>query len=209
MTEPSSWGFLLMHQAIRADLDRMAEVSGAFDATDAATRARFRSWVEHLWMMVEHHHQNEDGTMFPAIRELDPSFDPTELESEHQALYDLFDRVRERLAALDGAGDVAAAQRELAGAVDAVRDHMTEHLDREEEQCVERMDRLFEPTVVQRLEREGARTTPFKIMTRMVPWMLSAASPEDRATVRRKLPFVFRLLNDLFWQRSYDRQAAW
>lgn len=46
MTERNSWGFLLMHQAIRHDLDRMAARSADFDAGDAATRARFSSWVE-------------------------------------------------------------------------------------------------------------------------------------------------------------------
>jgi hypothetical protein len=86
---------------------------------------------------------------------------------------------------------------------------MTGHLDREETACIGRLNRLFDPEVVKAIEREGARTTPLKIMTKMVPWMMSAASPEDRAAIRERLPAVFRWMNDLFFQRSFDRQARW
>jgi hemerythrin-like domain-containing protein len=200
---------MLMHQAIRKDLDRMAEVSAMFDASDPAVRARFGRWVELLWMMVEHHHKNEDETMFPTLKELDPTFECTGLEEEHQELYGQFDLVREHLAALADAADVETAKTELADSVVAMRDHMVSHLDREEAACVERIDRLVGPEETKRLEREGGRRTPFRVMTKMVPWMMSAASDEDRVAIRQRLPFLFRWLNDLFWQPSYDRRASW
>lgn len=209
MSERSSWGFLLMHQAIRSDLARMAEVATSFEAGDAAARARFSRWIEFLWMMVEHHHQNEDATMFPTIRRVDASFDASEFEAEHGELDARFAVVRDRWSALEGASDLAAAQAALGEAVTGLRDFMCDHLDREERACVDRIDRLFDPAVVREIEREGARTTPLRIMTKMVPWMMSAASAEDRAAIRRRLPLVFRWLNDLFWQRSFDRQATW
>jgi len=209
VSEQNSWGFLLMHQAIRSDLDRMAAVSQEFGAGDAASRARFSRWVEFLWMMVEHHHHNEDSTMFPAIRRLDATFDPSTFEAEHQDLHHKFASVRERINALEGATDVTAAQAALAEGVAHLRDFMCGHLDREEAACVEPMDRLFDPAVVKAIERESAKTTPLKIMTKMVPWIMSAASAEDRLAIRKRLPFLFRWLNDLFWDRRFRRHAVW
>ena len=198
-----------MHRAIRNDLDRMTRVSRELDAGNVDARARFSRWVEFLWMMVEHHHHNEDSTMFPAIRRLDADFDPSTFEAEHQELQERFAIVGERIGALDTTADVGAAQVALTDAVAALRDFMQGHLDREEGACVERMDRLFEPGVVKAIERQSARTTPMKIMTKMVPWMMSAASAEDCIAIRERLPFLFRWLNELFWAPSFKRAAAW
>jgi hemerythrin-like domain-containing protein len=209
MSERNSWGFLLMHQAIRKDLDGMVERARDLNAAEAVMRSRFAEWIEFLWMMIEHHHENEDGVMFPTIRRVDPSFDPSRFEAEHQELYAKFASVCERLAALEGAADLGVARAALEEAVVELRAFTADHLDREEEECVARVDELFDPAVVQALEREGARTTPFKIMTKMIPWMMSAASAEDCAAIRKRLPFLFRWLNDLFFQRSFARHATW
>mgnify|MGYP001579513731 CR=1 FL=1 len=197
MEEKASWGFLLMHRAIRQDLDRIAEAAGRVRATDDAAIARFAKWVEFLWMMVEHHHHNEDDTMFPLVRELDSTFDPGPLEAEHRGLDGLFAAVR---GALAGKGDLAAA---CAG----LRDSMVAHLDREEAECVERIDALFAPDVVKRLEQASMKKTPMKISLKMLPWIMSGATKEEQAAIRARLPFAIRIVNDWWWTPSFDRAA--
>jgi hypothetical protein len=59
------------------------------------------------------------------------------------------------------------------------------------------------------LERQGAKAIPLKIMTKMQPWMMSAATPEDCAAIEKRLPLLFRWLNAPVWQRSYQRHATW
>ena len=85
MNQPNSWGFLIMHRAIRQDLDVL---SCAFARLDpgGAHPALARKRIDLFALLVSHHHHAEDEFLFPLLRSLDPAFDPDPLDAEHRAM---------------------------------------------------------------------------------------------------------------------------
>lgn len=107
----------------------------------------FRTFCEAVCGTVHEHHQTEDGMLFPGLLQL-PGHDRDDLkalikqlEAEHRTLSDYVGDVERALRALPG--DEAAKS----AAVEAMRrlsEHLTAHLDFEEEQLAPALNRFSE-----------------------------------------------------------------
>ncbi|MEO3813787.1 hemerythrin domain-containing protein [Sphaerisporangium sp. B11E5] len=84
---------------------------------------------------VHHHHSLESSTLFPALRRADPGLSATvdRLESDHQKVADILDRIEALAVHLTEAGESAATRRDLVEALTDLSDHLLAHLDFEEE----------------------------------------------------------------------------
>ena len=82
---------------------------------------------------VHAHHGAEDRLLFPALREVDSSFDPVvdRLEADHARVSDLLDTVEDAARALSSTNGADARQRVIDG-LKELHVHLMEHLDFEE-----------------------------------------------------------------------------
>lgn len=209
MSQPNSWGFLIMHRAIRKDLDVLACAFARLDPSGAHP-ARARKRIDLFALLVSHHHHAEDEFLFPLLRSVDPTFDPDPLDAEHKAMDACLARLREAADALAGADEAhrIAARDALAQEAGRLREIVGAHLDHEEAECVRRMDTLVDAGLMKKFEKDSAKGLSIGLASRMIPWILSNATPEEREAIEAQLPWPIRALHRLFWERSYARVAS-
>ncbi len=209
MNQPNSWGFLIMHRAIRQDLDVL---SCAFARLDpgGAHPALARKRIDLFALLVSHHHHAEDEFLFPLLRSLDPAFDPDPLDAEHRAMDACLARLREAADALAHADEAhrIAARDAMAQEAGRLRELVGAHLDHEEAECVRRMDTLVDAGLMKKFEKDSAKGLTIGLASRMIPWILSNATPGEREVIEAQLPWPIRTLHRLFWERSYARAAS-
>jgi hypothetical protein len=209
MSQPNSWGFLMLHRAIRQDLEFLSKVFARIDpASPAAQVARQR--IDMFGVLVSQHHQSEDKFLFPLLKKADAAFAPGSLDTEHKALDTGLEKVRAAANAfLSSTGANPSAAREaLLRELAQLGDIVGKHLDNEEAECVKRMDTLLDAGTMKKFERDSSKGMPMSLATQMIPWIMSHSTPDDRRTMESLLPWPIRTLNRMFWQRSFDKNAA-
>jgi len=195
--------FFLIHRAIRTDLAAFADAIATVDPADRTRIAQLSRWLGFVERAIHAHHEGEDEWLYPLVAGRDPGFAAARagLEAEHRALDPALIDVRARLEALATIEDRAA----LAAAARGLAEHMRAHLDREEEVLVPAMTRWVTLRELGDFEREGSRKTSLRDLSLVLPWVASAATPAELATLRGVLPWPVRLLHRWSWQPSYDR----
>jgi hypothetical protein len=90
---------------------------------------------------VHGHHGLEDAAMLPRLRAANPSIRPVtdRLEADHRRVSVLLDDVTR---AADGLDESTPSRGHLVAALDALREHLLEHLAYEEEALAETLSRL-------------------------------------------------------------------
>jgi hemerythrin-like domain-containing protein len=209
MSQPNSWGILMFHRAMRQDLEFLSKVFARIDpASPVAQVARKR--IDMFGVLVAQHHQTEDDFLFPLLKKVDSAFELGGLDTEHTALHTGVEKLRaaaDAFLASTGANQASAREavlRELA----QLRDIVGNHLDHEEAECCKRVDTLLDASMMKKFEQDSAKGMSLSLATQMIPWLLSHSSPEDRKIMEPLMPWPIRTLNRLFWQRSFDRNAA-
>lgn len=142
---------LWIHESIRRDLASVRSL--AADVVAGADPGEVRESLDTmrtngpLWKLkvnclqycrfVHHHHQLEDAMMFPIVRDRRPETGTVidRLEADHRKVAVLLDDVTDATGALDDESD-SSARREAADALEALADHLTEHLAYEEEELL-------------------------------------------------------------------------
>lgn len=136
-----------VHDMLRRDLRACQDMADA--ARAGAPAADLREAVEQLatrsphlrlgvdclrfCTLVHSHHGGEDGILFPLVRRDAPHLAPVvdRLEADHRVVAGLLVQVEEAVARLEGPdGTDAAAQ--VGDTLDALSNHLLEHLTREE-----------------------------------------------------------------------------
>ena len=84
------------------------------------------------------HHSLEDRGIFPHLRRAEPGLGPVieRLESEHEVIHDLLERLDEALVGVVTADGSAPTLDELAGSLDVLTDALLSHLAYEERQLL-------------------------------------------------------------------------
>jgi hypothetical protein len=143
---------LWVHGMLRQELELVrslaARVADGLSAEDlrievAALKANGPLWALkvnclHYCRFVHGHHRLEDVALFPALRAADPDIAPVvdRLEADHRVVASRLDEIEAAVAADD--------QQRVIAALDALADHLLEHLAFEEESIgptLRRMDR--------------------------------------------------------------------
>src|SRR4051794_16446563 len=82
-------GFMAIHDAMRRDAIRLVAASERHPVSvPAATGARFGAWWSRVETAIVHHHQAEDGVVWPDLVARRPAFAAhlAELEADHHEL---------------------------------------------------------------------------------------------------------------------------
>ncbi|MET7426908.1 SRPBCC family protein [Dactylosporangium sp. NPDC005555] len=207
MTDQS--GYLLMHAAIRVELDRLATFATGLAAGHRQPGPRqltaLRDHVADAFDMIHHHHVGEDAFLWPMLREaVGPSASLDALSDDHGELDPLMDLIRSSLDRLAGGVDAAA---DLADAAVRLRDLMVPHLAEEEAVVVPIVASHISRQRHAAMERAMRKALPIR-MGFAVPWVMSAdATLAAQALRSAPLRLILRLTRGRHRRRLQDAYA--
>lgn len=205
MANPTA--YLLMHDAIRLDLRRLADVTtGLAEGRQAPSPARLAALRDHLADVLNalhHHHVAEDQHLWPLLRERGlPTGDLDALSADHDELDVLIQHLR---AGLDAAAVAHSGFGELAEIAGRLRSLMDVHLATEEVLIVPAIEGMVTDADLTRLEKRMNHASDLR-MSFVLPW-LAEADPrrlgEIVGRLRPVLPAVLGVLG-----RGYRRRLA-
>lgn len=196
---PSVTGMRMAHRMMTSDLVRLtATASRIADGTTRCPDARAAAlarWLDELAVEIHHHHQVEDDTAWPVIEAAAGAHvDLAVLTDDHDALDPMLDRMQAAAAALVATPEArrAEAARPLAAALTELRDHLTEHIEAEE-QTLFPVIRQYVPVAewekVEAVASSGGGRAAFRL-----PRILDALTPEERDELFGKSGAVARLM---------------
>jgi len=202
--------YAALHDAITRDLDRLERLTawlaatGGPAGTDLLTLSR---WWERFERCIVHHHEREDDLVFPLLAERGMPVDPV-LTEDHHELDRLMATVRHLLVGSHGNDRRVADPAGLAESARALREHMDDHLVREEAVVFPAHEAVLSEEDVVKMERQMRRGLSLGDLAFTAPWILDGAHPRVAAQVWADAPAPLRVLYRLFWQRSYATVAA-
>ncbi|MFI7387212.1 hemerythrin domain-containing protein [Streptomyces sp. NPDC049813] len=189
------------HDAFRRDLDRLVT---AADAGTAHTPGVLAGWAN-FKHQLHIHHTVEDSHLWPRLQ-VQVTHRPRDLalladmEAEHA-------RIDPLLATVDAA--LAHGSTSLAEDVRALRDDLVHHLDHEENSALPLIQEVLTPADWKAFAG-GMRTAQgVKGAAVYVPWIIDGVPGAERDRFLRSMPPPVRVLNSLFWQRSYLKRKLW
>lgn len=209
-------GMRLIHRVMRHDAARLAQVAdralhhpAEFDDT------RFAAIADYLTMYVSsvnHHHEVEDESLFPLIKDTaGPHVDMSELTEDHHALVALLDSLEgyagEMRARKNEAGGQPPehARRGLAQTLAELRDLLDEHIAEEEAQLFPIITAHVPARRWQKFEAAARRGGRMDFdLTRMA----AAIRPEEQGQARATLPLPARILVAILAPRQRRRERA-
>jgi hemerythrin-like domain-containing protein len=200
-------GFAIIHRAMRRDVDRLPKAIARAQSVDDA-RALQR-WFTKFEREVEHHHHREDEVVWPMLLERAPEFGAhlDQLEDDHHQLDVAMAAVRTALAALATRADDDGRAEADAAAV-ALRDHLHDHLDREEAAAFPMLAAAFTPEAYAELEKQLLKATSKRLIAFELPFAFDGLPAGSGVEQLAELPLLVRVLHRLVWQPSYDRLVA-
>lgn len=197
----------VIHAAVRRDLRRLEHALTTVRDGDRPRAGDLRRAWEHLDGQLHHHHDQEEGLIFPAVVRM--GIDPVlveEMESEHDVMVRALEDIDHAVRAYSASASVADA----AAAAEAVRRGSTlveRHLAHEEAE--------FEPAV--RPHRESAEWKAVERQLRRQPptkagwffaWLEDGAPADVMAYLGTTVPKPVRLVFSRAFGRGYHRTIA-
>jgi hypothetical protein len=133
-SRPDVTDMIAVHGVFRDTLAAAPRLVG--EADDPERIAAVANYYENIMCFLEAHHDGEEAIVFPRLRERCPDEVAllAELEQDHKEALALLEEVNVALAAWPG-GD-ATARAATAQALEALRVHLNQHLDKEEAQVL-------------------------------------------------------------------------
>ena len=212
-SRPDMTWVTVIHQALRADAERLDAAVAAVGPADRPGRvAGIAAFYGQYRDQLALHHRHEDELFFPALaaRVGADAMHLGELTAQHEALDVALGEVSGRLAALaDPAGDFAADRAGAATALAAMTGLLTAHLTLEEQHALPLYESQITVAEHKRLEARVRKDTPRALARFLIPWLITHASPDQRAALFRSTP-PLRLLYwlNLRYYRSFDQALA-
>lgn len=198
----------IMHTALRRDTARLERSTQRRNAQDEmAHDALLLGWHE-FSSSLQHHHQLEDTYIWPLIRtkRADSPDDLAVLASMEQE----HSKIDPAIEAIERAFDNReAGTDELAERVADFVAMLHAHLAHEERDAFP----LIRSSVTHRewaaLSRASVKTLSLSQISRLGPWVLDSAPPEDVRRVLQELPPPVRLIHRFWWNPRYQRVRRW
>lgn len=197
-------GMRLIHRVMRRDAARLADVaSRALSHPEEFGDARYAAIADYLQLYVasvNHHHQVEDDSLFPLIKDTaGPHVDMSELTEDHHALVALLEQLEAQ------AADLPAETRGLAQTLSELRDLLDEHIEEEEAKLFPIITAHVPARRWRKFEAAARRGGQMDFdLTRMVAALL----PEEQSQARATLPLPARVLVAILSPRQRRRERA-
>jgi hemerythrin-like domain-containing protein len=197
--------FLLLHRAIRCDLERLVAALDELSDGDVRRVRGLARWYGELARQIHGHHRAEDEVFFRQLaarsEELAAGAGP-QMADDHRYVASLTDRVAERLRRLATSGDswpvARRAARADAAALAALAD---DHFTHEEREVVPLFARHFTAAEYEAMSRHADRVHSLGEMCFALPWFFDHLQPDEREDVLADTPAVLRLLAAAFGPR--------
>lgn len=215
-TRPDLGMFLLSHQALRRDADRVAAAVRRLDVDSPAEAAALADAYGVFERMLVMHHRAEDDLVWPALRERRPELHRIldELEADHVVVDVWLGAIRRELDALSSDANVStvdrvAAHSRLVEATSALPGRLGTHLDREEAVIVPIVLDVLTAADWEDLDsRRKAALTPEEGALSLA-WVLSALPAGAREVVAsEKLPPAVVAMWREQWAPAYEARVA-
>lgn len=197
---------LVMHDALRRELERMARIAARKDGDPQRILQTALGW-ELFKKYLHVHHNAEDDVLWPAIREtvgerIDDLAVVEAMEAEH-ALID------PALTAMDAAlADSESGLERLGEILAQLADGLGGHLAHEEKDALPLIDAYASPEVMQQFGAAHSNRIGADV-SRYMPWLLDDASPERTAAALALLPEPVRQTYRDVWQPGYAALDLW
>ena len=133
---PDTNDMFAVHGVFRDSLGAAPMLVGGIAPGDAERVALIANYYENILSFLEAHHDGEEKLVFPLLLERCAAVDELidDMAGQHEEALALLEEAKSSLAAWPG-GD-AAAQKEAQERLDALRIHVGEHLDEEEQKVL-------------------------------------------------------------------------
>ncbi|MFI9724377.1 hemerythrin domain-containing protein [Streptomyces sp. NPDC052396] len=194
---------LLAHRAMVRDLGRVQITAAQLaDAPDTVRAAALAGYTDKLCQVIEHHHEGEDGFLWPRLRDLGADEAALALlEAEHGELNKVLAAMHEAGSRLAADGSAAAQLAELTG---RVREQLTAHAGDEERELLDRFAPALSERIWKGFEVHMRKTAPGWTLRFMPAWLLSVADlPDERGGV--PVPPLARMFSG--WLERMQREA--
>ncbi|MGA4843922.1 hemerythrin domain-containing protein [Streptomyces sp. G45] len=178
---PDLTGMRLSHRAILGDIDRLAALLRAPEASRVppARAGAIATYVHRYDAAVRHHHRNEDDRLWPVVAdEVGGAVDLSRYVGDHHALDRLQDAVDETAARY--AEHPARHARPLAALLAEQRDLLVEHVGAEERHLFPVILRRVSAARYAAAEAEIHRSTPPELGAWLRPWLWRYATADER-----------------------------
>ena len=188
-----------MHDALRRELGRLAEVADRDEAKARRVLVEAPGWE--LFKTALHvHHTAEDEALWPVMRDA--------LADRPDGLA-LMDAMEAEHAAIDPViADIDAGAAPLGGLVYALADGLTAHLRHEEEDALPLIDATLTAEQVAHFGQvHGAKLGPDG--PRILPWLLDGADERTAETMLGMLPEPARAAFEDAWRPAYASLDLW
>ncbi len=196
-----------IHGAIRRDIDRFIDALREFTPGNTARVQQLNlAWLNFDRQLTDHH-EGEERIAFPALKAIGASSELlAELDSEHAAMAEALDEVRESMWAFvrTASGDDAASVRV---AFEALKAATVSHLDHEEAETEELLHSHADDPAIKAMGRAFGKVSPAK-GGQFFAWVLDGASADEERTVRAEVPGpVLTIIGGVFG-RNYRKTVA-
>jgi hemerythrin-like domain-containing protein len=181
----------LIHQALRADADRMVTTASALNAVEIQRLHGLRLFFDEYREQLCLHHAHEDDLFFPAlVAVIEESRIPiAELAVQHGSLDSDLQAIRDGLASVGtSSGDFAAEHAEVVSRMTGMAKHLDAHLTTEEETVLPLMASAVPHATYKQLEDQARKLTPRCRAQFLIPWIVGHANPDQRRELFRSAP---------------------
>jgi hemerythrin-like domain-containing protein len=181
----------LIHQALRADADRLVTATSALRSADAQRLTGIRMFFDEYREQLCLHHAHEDNLFFPALQGiLDADQVPlAELAGQHETLDADLEAVSDGLATLaTPSGDFAADRADVVNTMVDMAAHLGAHLTMEEQTVLPLMESSVSSATYEQLEAQARKLTPRRRAQFLIPWVIAHANPGQRRALFKSAP---------------------
>jgi len=195
--------YLIVHNAFRLMTTRFV------DATEKLEPSALEHTIGSRWSvyaaLLHEHHQNEDGSIFPALLAARPDMNElvTRLEDDHHQLIGTMEVVDSAISAFDESPD-ADHQKTMHEALVAVRDLFFPHLDTEDEQILPAIAESIPPREWERLDNAALKAIPRQYLPTAVGALDEVIGDMPKDARPEPPPLPIRLMLALSWRKKYS-----
>ena len=199
---------LVIHDALRRDLEQLTRAVERKDAADPARRGAFDAGWNLFRTQLHHHHTGEDERLWPRARtHLADRPDDLALLEAMEAEHDL---ITPAIAEIDAAlADADSAEQRLPEATANYRRVLVDHLAHEERDALPLLESVMTPEDWRAFSRSQQKSVGIKGAGEFFPYILDGADPERGAQALGQFPAPLRLMIRRVWIPRYRRRALW